>query len=861
MKQKIFYLLPFLLLSSCSQPTYKSTSLSPDERAELLLKELTLEEKVSLMMDGSKPVERLGIKQYNWWNEALHGVARAGLATVFPQPIGMAASFSPEAVHDVFTVVSDEARAKNTYYASQGSYERYQGLTMWTPTINIYRDPRWGRGIETYGEDPYLTARMGVQVVKALQGGNDGKYDKLHACAKHFAVHSGPEWNRHEFNAENIKPRDLYETYLPAFEALVKEGKVKEVMCAYNRLEGDPCCGSDRLLMQILRNDWGFDGIVLSDCGAIDDFYKERGHKTHPDAASASAAAVLSGTDLECGSSYKALMEAVKQGKIDEKAIDVSVKRLLSARFALGEMDDPSEVSWTKIPFSIVASAKHDSVALDMARKSMTLLMNKDNLLPLKKEGITVAVMGPNANDSVMQWGNYNGMPPRTVTILQGLRKALGADKVIYEKGCGWVDRTLIQSVFNWCKSADGPGFSAHYWNNVKRDGEPAVKAQVTTPFHFCTSGATVFAPGVNLTDFSATYKSVFTPQQSGEVVFDIYAYGTGRLRINGEEVKGFSNKHGGRQTTYALQVQAGKPYDIELDFEYLRSDALLNFDLGFKRDVDIRKSVESVKDADVVIFAGGVSPSLEGEEMGVNLPGFKKGDRTDIELPAVQREMIAALHRAGKKVVFVNCSGSPIGMEPETKACQAILQAWYPGQAGGTAVADVLFGDYNPAGRLPVTFYRNVSQLPDFEDYDMEGRTYRYMTQEPLFPFGYGLSYTTFRYGSPALDKDAVAPGESLTLTVPVTNTGKRDGEEVVQVYLRKQGDDEGPVKTLRAFKRVNIPAGQTVDVTFELKDKELEWWDAASNTVRVCAGDYDVLVGGSSKTADLQQKAFAIR
>lgn len=861
MKQKIFYLLPFLLLSSCSQPTYKSTSLSPDERAELLLKELTLEEKVSLMMDGSKPVERLGIKQYNWWNEALHGVARAGLATVFPQPIGMAASFSPEAVHDVFTVVSDEARAKNTYYASQGSYERYQGLTMWTPTINIYRDPRWGRGIETYGEDPYLTARMGVQVVKALQGGNDGKYDKLHACAKHFAVHSGPEWNRHEFNAENIKPRDLYETYLPAFEALVKEGKVKEVMCAYNRLEGDPCCGSDRLLMQILRNDWGFDGIVLSDCGAIDDFYKERGHKTHPDAASASAAAVLSGTDLECGSSYKALMEAVKQGKIDEKAIDVSVKRLLSARFALGEMDDPSEVSWTKIPFSIVASAKHDSVALDMARKSMTLLMNKDNLLPLKKEGITVAVMGPNANDSVMQWGNYNGMPPRTVTILQGLRKALGADKVIYEKGCGWVDRTLIQSVFNWCKSADGPGFSAHYWNNVKRDGEPAVKAQVTTPFHFCTSGATVFAPGVNLTDFSATYKSVFTPQQSGEVVFDIYAYGTGRLRINGEEVKGFSNKHGGRQTTYALQVQAGKPYDIELDFEYLRSDALLNFDLGFKRDVDIRKSVESVKDADVVIFAGGVSPSLEGEEMGVNLPGFKKGDRTDIELPAVQREMIAALHRAGKKVVFVNCSGSPIGMEPETKACQAILQAWYPGQAGGTAVADVLFGDYNPAGRLPVTFYRNVSQLPDFEDYDMEGRTYRYMTQESLFPFGYGLSYTTFRYGSPALDKDAVAPGESLTLTVPVTNTGKRDGEEVVQVYLRKQGDDEGPVKTLRAFKRVNIPAGQTVDVTFELKDKELEWWDAASNTVRVCAGDYDVLVGGSSKTADLQQKAFAIR
>ena len=383
MKQKLLYLLPLFLLSGCGQATYKNASLPAEERAGLLLKELTLEEKVSLMMDSSKPVERLGIKPYNWWNEALHGVARAGLATVFPQPIGMAASFSPETVYEVFTAVSDEARAKNAYYTSQESHERYQGLTMWTPTVNIYRDPRWGRGIETYGEDPYLTSRMGVMVVKGLQGTNDGKYDKLHACAKHFAVHSGPEWNRHEFNAENIKPRDLYETYLPPFEALVKEGKVKEVMCAYNRFEGDPCCGSDRLLMQILRDEWGFDGIVLSDCGAIADFYRDYGHKTHPDAESASAAAVLSGTDLECGSSYEALVEAVKQGKIDEKAVDVAVKRLLTARFALGEMDEPEKVSWTGIPFSVVASAGHDSLALDMARKSMTLLMNKDNTLPL----------------------------------------------------------------------------------------------------------------------------------------------------------------------------------------------------------------------------------------------------------------------------------------------------------------------------------------------------------------------------------------------------------------------------------------------------------------------------------------------
>ena len=862
MKQKLFYLLPILVLSGCGQVSYKNTSLSPEERADLLVKELTLEEKVQLMMDGSRPVERLGIKPYNWWNEALHGVARAGLATVFPQPIGMAASFSPETVYDVFTAVSDEVRAKNTYYSSKGSRERYQGLTMWTPTVNIYRDPRWGRGIETYGEDPYLTSRMGVMVVKGLQGPADGDYDKLHACAKHFAVHSGPEWNRHSFNAENIKPRDLYETYLPPFEALVKEGEVKEVMCGYNRFEGEPCCGSNRLLMQILRDEWGFDGIVVSDCGAIADFYNDRGHHTHPDAESASAAAVVSGTDLECGSSYKALVESVKKGLISEEKVNTSVKRLLKARFELGEMDDLEKVSWAKIPFSVVASAAHDSLALKIARKSMTLLMNKDNFLPLRRGGLTVAVMGPNANDSVMQWGNYNGMPPHTVTILDGIRNLLGADdKLIYEQGCPWVERTLIHSAFSQCKSADGPGFTARYWNNLTREGSPVTTTQVTTPFRFCTSGATVFAPGVNLTDFSATYNSVFTPVQSGEIVLEVYCYGNGRLRVNGEEVKGFSNKHGARKTTHAMKVQAGQSYDIQLDFEYLRSDAQLNFDLGFKREVDIQKSVEQVKEADIVIFASGISPSLEGEEMGVNLPGFKKGDRTDIELPAVQRELIDALYRAGKKIILVNCSGSPIGLEPETKKCEAILQAWYPGQQGGTAVAEVLFGDYNPAGRLPVTFYRNVSQLPDFEDYNMTGRTYRYMQDTPLFSFGYGLSYTTFSYGKVVLDRSEVTAGQTLKLTVPVTNTGKRGGEEVVQVYLKKQGDAEGPVKTLRAFKRVFIPAGQTTNIEFDLKDKELEWWDEQTNTVRVCSGTYDIMVGGSSEDESLRRTLVTIK
>lgn len=851
-----------LAFLGCARPDFRDSSLPSEQRAELLLQELTLEEKISLMMDVSKPVERLGIKPYNWWNEALHGVARAGLATVFPQSIGMAASFNDSLVYEVFTAVSDEARAKNAYYASKGSYERYQGLTMWTPNVNIYRDPRWGRGIETYGEDPYLTTRMGVNVVKGLQGVSDGKYDKLHACAKHFAVHSGPEWNRHSFDVEDLPLRDLYETYLPAFKALVQDADVKEVMCAYNRFEGEPCCGNKRLLTQILREEWGFDGIILSDCWAINDFFEEKGHKTHKDSASAASAAVLSGTDLECGATYQSLLKGVQNGLIDESAIDKSVKRVLKARFELGEMDDPSKVSWTKIPFSVVASAAHDSLALKIARESMTLLLNKQNVLPLKRGNLTVAVMGPNAKDSVMMWGNYNGVPAHTVTVLDGIRAALGkGDKLIYEQGCPCIGDDLLESVFSECKSEGRPGFSARYWNNVNHEGKVDVETRVMTPFNFCTSGATVFAPGVNLTDFSATYNATYVPKASGEVIFDVYSFGKGRLLVNQKEAMSFYNSHGGNKQSYALQVEAGKKYDIELQFEYLQSDAQLNFDMGFKKKVDIAKSVNAVRNADVVVFVGGISPSLEGEEMGVDLPGFKKGDRTSIELPEVQRNLLAALHRAGKKVILVNCSGSPVGLVPETETCEAILQAWYPGQQGGRAVADVLFGDYNPAGRLPVTFYRSIEQLPDFEDYNMAGRTYRFMKERPLFPFGYGLSYTMFTYGAATFNKQTVDSEDNLSLVVPVSNTGSRDGEEVVQVYLSKVGDEAGPVKTLRAFKRVSVPAGKTVNVHITLSKKDLEWWNEATHSIQFCPGEYQVWIGGSSDEKALSKYAIQLK
>lgn len=852
----IIFLPVFTMNAQQENYKFRDTSLQFDERVEDLLTRLTIEEKIGLMQDVSNPVERLGIKTYNWWNEALHGVARSGLATVFPQPIGMAATFNDRSVLKVFTAVSDEARAKYAYYASRGEYGRYQGLTMWTPNVNIFRDPRWGRGIETYGEDPYLTSRMGVAVVKGLQGPETGLYDKIHACAKHFAVHSGPEWNRHSFNAQNISLRDLYETYLPAFKALVQEAGVKEVMCAYNRLEGEPCCGNNRLLNDILRNKWGFEGIVVADCGAIADFYKPNTHQTHPDAASASSAAVRTGTDLDCGTTYEALIDGVKAGLISEKEIDVSVRRLLKARFELGEMDNPESNDWNNIPFAVVGSDEHDQLALETARESMTLLLNKNKALPLKRGGLTVAVMGPNADDAVMQRGNYNGIPPRTITVLEGIKAALSAsDTLIYEPGCALVERSLKKSAFDRCTVKEGPGFSATYWNNVNREGIPAAKNRITTPFHFDTSGATVFAPGVNLTDFSATFKSVFTPDKTGEVVFDFYANGSLKLFVDTLLVKTIQTNHGSRKTSYTMQVEAGRQYFIQIDFEYVRDNAQLNFDFGYREEIDFEKSIEAVKNADVILFVGGISPSLEGEEMGVSLPGFRGGDRTDIELPAVQRELMAALYKAGKKIVFINCSGSPIALIPETEHCEAILQAWYPGQAGGKAVADVIFGDYNPAGRLPVTFYKSSAQLPDFEDYNMLGRTYRYLTAEPLLPFGFGLSYTTFSYGKARIKKTTIKKEQVIEFYIPVTNTGKTDGDEVVQVYLRKINDKAGPRMALRDFRRVHFPAGETRKVHFKLAGNQLEWWNENTREMDVHAGMFEILVGSSSRKEDLKK------
>jgi len=848
MKRVSFALLcAFTATVALNAQPYKNSDLPAQERAADLVSRLTLEQKAALMQNGSPAIPEFGIKAYDWWNEALHGVGRAGLATVFPQAIGMAASFDDALLLDVFTAVSDEARAKSAEFSENGGLRRYQGLTFWTPNVNIFRDPRWGRGQETYGEDPYLTSRMGVSVVNGLQGPADAKYDKLHACAKHFAVHSGPEWNRHVFNAEDIAARDLRETYLPAFKALVQEADVKEVMCAYNRYEDEPCCGSSRLLQQILRNEWGYKGIVVSDCWAINDFFTEGHHNTEPDAKHATSKAVLTGTDLECGSSYANLPQAVKDGLIKESDIDLSLTRLLTARFELGEMDAPELVEWSKIPYSVVDSKEHRALALKMAQESMVLLKN-NGILPLNSSK-KVVVMGPNANDSVMQWGNYNGTPSRTVTLLEAIQST-GA-QVEYMRGCDYASNSLaLISLFSQCRASDLQGFDAKYWNNARAEGEPDVLRHNTTPLRFSTGGATVFAPNVNLENFAAVYTSVFHANEDGQVAFYMQNQGQASISVNGRRVAMGRNSDEARKV-YTLDAKAGQDYEITINYSCRSGLAALSFDLGYEEEVSVDKTIAACADADVIIFAGGISPSLEGEEMPVSVDGFRGGDRTKIELPTAQTELVKALKAAGKKVVFVNFSGSAMALTDVEPACDAILQAWYPGEEGGNAIKSVLYGEYNPGGRLPVTFYASTSQLPDFEDYSMKGRTYRYMTEKPLYPFGYGLSYSTFKYGKAKVRTE----GDKVYVSIKVKNTSKISGDEVVQLYVSRPDDTEGPSHALRAFKRVSIPAKSTATVEFELTPESFEWFDPNINMMNVLPGKYEVLVGPSSDLATLKK------
>lgn len=853
-----------LLWSTCcfaQKLPYQDATLSSEQRAKDLISRLTLEEKASLMQDQSPAIPRLNIKKFNWWSEALHGLANNDNVTVFPEPIGMAASFDDSLVYRIFNAVSDETRAKYNEATQKGQENRrFLSLSVWTPNINIFRDPRWGRGQETYGEDPYLTSRMGVSVVNGLQGPADAKYRKLLACAKHFAVHSGPEWSRHELNLTHVSSRDLWETYLPAFKSLVKEAGVRQVMCAYQRLNNEPCCGNRQLLQTILRDNWGFRYVVVSDCGAVTDFYTS--HKVAPDATHAAAQAVLAGTDVECvwdGYAFKNLPDAASRGLIKEDKINQSLLRLLVDRFDLGEMDDDSLVPWTKIPLSVVNNEEHRNLALTMARESMTLLQNQNNLLPLNKSMKSIAVIGPNADNEPMLWGNYNGKPVRTISILEGVKAKLSSDRVFYNKACDLVENKVTQSYFSKGSIDSKKGFKASYWNNREFKGEPVHTEQVTNPLKLTTAGQHEFASGVPLESFSAKYETEFKATQNGEIVFKCGATGFFELLVNGVSVVRYTNWRT-LPSRIPYKVEGGKQYKIEIRYAQLNNwQANLEFDFGKEVDIDFSALLHELKGVDMVVFVGGLSTLLEGEEMPVSYPGFRGGDRTDIQLPEVQRKCLKALKVAGKKVIFVNCSGSAIGLVPETESCDAILQAWYGGESGGQAVADVLFGDYNPSGKLPVTFYKNIQQLPDFEDYSMKGRTYRFMS-DPLFPFGFGLSYTNFSFGNAHVSQTKIKKGESVVLTIPVVNTGKRDGTEVVQVYVRKVNDAGGPLKTLRGFRRVDIAKGQTALVRIDLPFDAFEFFDEAADKMVVTPGAYEIGYGNSSDAQKLKMIRITI-
>ena len=840
---------------------YLDTRLSNEERVENLISLLTPEEKVGLMMNKSVSVDRLGIPSYNWWSEACHGVRQGGY-TVYPQPIGMAASFDAQLFYDVFSTVSDEARANwnrsdhNVFNVPMGAiyYPGNPELTFWCPNVNIFRDPRWGRGQETCGEDPYMNAVLGVQTVLGMQG-NDDKYYKTHACAKHYAVHSGPEPLRHSYNA-SVSMRDLWETYLPAFKALVKKGNVREVMCAYNRYEGKPCCTSDRLLVDILRRKWDYKAIVLTDCDAINNFYNPRQHGTHPDALSASVDAVLNGTDLECGKVFMVLTEALQKGLIQESTLDFHLRKTLLGRFELGMFDPAEMLPWANLKPEVISSEANDALATQAARESMVLLKN-NGALPLSKQVKTIAVVGPNADDAELLNGNYGGTPTEAHkhTLLEGIKAAVPGARVIYHKACELADE--YNTIHHLQDFNGGKGVLVEFYNNKELEGEP-VKTDYYNELNFSTFGAYGFADGVDKDNLSVRVSGQYKATFTGEMKYTLMTDNGYLLKINGETVEEAQpgTGRGGffrRQVDYkTFNVTKGETYDMVIEYKHGNGNfAMLRGDICERNLADYTDLANEVKAADAIIVIGGISAQMEGEG----------GDKADIELPKVQQRLVQAMHGTGKPVVYVNCSGSAIAFATIEKQCDAILQAWYAGQGGAKALAEVLFGDYNPSGKLPVTFYASNDDLPDFLDYSMDNRTYRYFRGTPLYAFGYGLSYTSFACGKAKLSKKSMKANGKVTITVPVTNTGNRAGTEVVQVYVKALDYPEAPIKSLKGFQRVDLAAGETGKAVITLDGEAFEYYDPSIDELSTRSGRYKILYGSSSLDKDLQSLDFVVK
>ena len=845
MKTLLMEALAAMALLSAAQAAdnlpFQDPALPFEQRVADLVGRLTLGEKVGEMMNGAMGIPRLGVPAYDWWNECLHGVARNGVATVYPQAIGLAATWDPALIHTVAAAISTEARAKHHAALRRDVHAIYTGLTFWTPNINMFRDPRWGRGQETYGEDPFLTSRIGVAFVTGLQG-DDPKYLKVISTLKHFAVHSGPEPGRHTFNAV-VPERDFYEYYLPHFETCFREGHAWSVMGAYNRTYGEPCNSSTLLLQRLLREKWGFRGYVVSDCGAIKDIYQH--HHVVATAAEAAARAVKAGCDLECGDVFKALPEAVAQGLISEAELDVAVKRLFEARFRLGMFDPPEMVPYAGIPLSANDCPEHSALALCSAQEAIVLLKN-NGVLPLKPELKRLAVIGPNANSLAILLGNYNGNPSHPVKILDGLTAAAGRT-VDYAMGCGLVGAQLEFAPIPETQLRHGsqPGLQAEWFANEKLAGEPAVSRQDREISFFWAQGNPV--SGLPDEHISARWTGELCAPTDGSYTLAVRGDDGYRLFINGKQV--IDNwtiaRDQASARTCTVTLKAGQPVALKLEYFQHTGNAEIALLWAYASARAHDDALALARAADAVVFVGGISPQVEGEEMEVPYDGFLGGDRTKIDLPTVQLDLLKQLKATGKPVIFVCCSGSAIAMPWAAENLDAIVQTWYPGQAGGTALADVLLGKANPAGRLPVTFYRATSELPPFEDYAMANRTYRYFPGTPQWPFGHGLSYTTFKYDDLAITS---APND-ITIACRLTNTGAMDGDEVVQVYVRDAFTPEPrPRQRLVGFQRIHVQAGATADVKINVRPHDLRLWDTASQDYRIYPGTYEFLVGASA-------------
>ncbi len=856
-------LLPCALLGGrllAQQPDYQNPDLPVAQRVRDLVGRMTLEEKVSQMVDRAPAIDRLGIPEYNWWNEALHGVARSGLATSFPQAIGFAATWNDSLVFRMASVISDEARAKYEQYVREGKRLRYQGLTIWSPNINLFRDPRWGRGQETYGEDPFLTGSLAVQFIHGLQG-NDPKYLKTVSTVKHFAVHSGPEPERHEFDAV-VSERDFHESYLAQFRMGIEQGGAYSLMCAYNRVYGKPACASDTLLHDILRGDWGFSGYVVSDCDAIADIWQH--HKTAASAAAASAASVKAGTDLDCGNTYQSLVDAVHQGLIAEADIDTAVTRLFTARFRLGMFDPDDRVAYARIPYSVVDAPAHRELARQLARESIVLLKNEGGVLPLRKDLGTLAVIGPNADQWLMLLGNYNGMPADPITPLRGIRAAVGPrTRVLYARGADLADGFPMYDVVPanvLFTPQGGPGLHVEYFRSRDLQGQPLFTGTDST----LDANWRDQAPRADMDadDFGVRWTGTLRPPRTGAYRLGVISTVKFQLFLDdsvvARSVYNYRDEFGDPRLTATpeLQLQAGRTYRLRVDAQESYGDAQAQLVwAGAGTDLEAQ-AVSAAQQADAVVLCLGLTARLEGEEMPIQIQGFRGGDRTDLQLPATQEQLLERIVALGKPTVLVLLNGSALAINWAQEHVPAIVEAWYGGQAAGTALANVLFGDYNPGGRLPVTFYRSVSDLPAFDDYDMAGRTYRFFQGTPLYPFGYGLSYATFRYSGLQTSAQTLAANGSISVRVNVSNTGKRAGDEVVQLYVEHVNSSVSrPRRELKGYRRITLQPGQTRTVEFPLAASALAYWNTSTHAWAVENDRVRIRVGASSEDLRLEQ------